>query len=155
SAPRRSQTGHARRSRRARRPSKVYPTNNEPAYTFWVAPHPGRDQRSPTRQRGCANTLADASGSATPMAQAPNPLPPIRLTAERADLIIRNGLTGVSRSGPGIMSTKSPVQRKREGIVKLADIKPHLRPYSIVQRRRTTINHAFASALAPCDEYVE
>lgn len=39
--------------------------------------------------------------------------------------------------------------------MKLADIRPHLRPYSIVQRRKTTINHAFASALAPCDEYDE
>src|SRR5262249_39203531 len=39
--------------------------------------------------------------------------------------------------------------------VKLADIRPHLRPYSIVQRRKTTINHAFASPLAPCDEYDE
>lgn len=39
--------------------------------------------------------------------------------------------------------------------MKLADIKPHLRPYSIVQRRKTTINHAFASALAPCDAYDE
>lgn len=39
--------------------------------------------------------------------------------------------------------------------MKLADIKPHLRPYSLVQRRKTTINHAFASALAPCDRYDE
>jgi len=39
--------------------------------------------------------------------------------------------------------------------MKLSDIKPHLRPYSIVQRRKTTINHAFASALAPCDAYDE
>ena len=39
--------------------------------------------------------------------------------------------------------------------MKLEDIKPHLRPYSIVQRRRTTINHAFASALAPTDVYDE
>ncbi len=39
--------------------------------------------------------------------------------------------------------------------MKLADIRPHLRPYSIVQRRKTTINHAFASALAPCDEHDE
>jgi hypothetical protein len=39
--------------------------------------------------------------------------------------------------------------------VKLAGIKLHLRPYSIVQRRKTTINHAFASALAPCDTYDE
>lgn len=37
--------------------------------------------------------------------------------------------------------------------MKLSDIKSHLRPYSIVQRRKTTINHAFASALAPCDVY--
>ena len=39
--------------------------------------------------------------------------------------------------------------------MKLADIKPHQRSYSIVQRRKTTINHAFASALAPCDVYDE
>lgn len=37
--------------------------------------------------------------------------------------------------------------------MKLSDIKTHLRPYSIVQKRKTTINHAFASALAPCHEY--
>jgi hypothetical protein len=42
-----------------------------------------------------------------------------------------------------------------EGYVKLGSIKPHLRPYSIVQRRKTTINHAFASALGPCDSYDE
>ncbi len=39
--------------------------------------------------------------------------------------------------------------------MKVADIKSHLRPYSIVQKRKTTINHAFASALAPCDAYDE
>jgi len=39
--------------------------------------------------------------------------------------------------------------------VKPSGIKRHLRPYSMVQRRKTTINHAFASALAPCDEYDE
>ena len=39
--------------------------------------------------------------------------------------------------------------------MKLTGIKEHLRPYSIVNRRKTTINHAFASALAPCDEYDE
>jgi hypothetical protein len=39
--------------------------------------------------------------------------------------------------------------------MKLASIKPHLRYYSIVQRRKTTINHAFASALAPCQGYDE
>jgi len=37
--------------------------------------------------------------------------------------------------------------------MKLNSIKTHLRPYSIVQKRKTTINHAFASALAPCDSY--
>jgi hypothetical protein len=37
--------------------------------------------------------------------------------------------------------------------MKLASIKMHLRPYSIHDRRRTTINHAFASALAPRDDY--
>jgi len=34
-------------------------------------------------------------------------------------------------------------------------IKAHLKPYSIFQKRRTTINHAFASALAPNDNYDE
>jgi hypothetical protein len=33
------------------------------------------------------------------------------------------------------------------------DIKRHLKPYSIVAKRKTTINHAFASAIAPCDAY--
>lgn len=37
--------------------------------------------------------------------------------------------------------------------MRLNDLKAHLRPYSIVQRRKTTINHAFASALAPSDAY--
>lgn len=39
--------------------------------------------------------------------------------------------------------------------MKLSGIKRHLRPYSIVQRRKTPVNHAFASALAPCDDYDE
>lgn len=34
-------------------------------------------------------------------------------------------------------------------------IKTHLRPYSIFQKRKTTVNHAFASALAPSDPYDE
>lgn len=34
-------------------------------------------------------------------------------------------------------------------------IKGHLKPYSIFQKRKTTISHAFASALAPCDTYDE
>lgn len=37
--------------------------------------------------------------------------------------------------------------------MKSNDIKRHLSPYSIYQQRRTTINHTFASALAPCDIY--
>jgi len=32
-------------------------------------------------------------------------------------------------------------------------IRTHLRPYSILARRRTTVNHAFASAIAPCDVF--
>ncbi|MBO1112584.1 HNH endonuclease [Bordetella petrii] len=32
-------------------------------------------------------------------------------------------------------------------------IKHHLKPYGIVARRKTTINHAFAAAIAPNDEY--
>lgn len=34
-------------------------------------------------------------------------------------------------------------------------IRSHLTPYSIFNKRRTTIAHAFASALAPSDPYVE
>ena len=37
--------------------------------------------------------------------------------------------------------------------MKRQSIKAHLAPYSILQRRRTTINHAFASAIAPVDDY--
>ena len=37
--------------------------------------------------------------------------------------------------------------------MKFSDIKRHLRPYVMVANRRTTINHAFAAAIAPCDEY--
>ena len=39
--------------------------------------------------------------------------------------------------------------------MKLNSIKAHLSPYSIVLKRSTTINHAFASAIAPCDAYDE
>ena len=34
-------------------------------------------------------------------------------------------------------------------------IKTHLAAYSIVQKRTTTINHAFASAIAPWDKYAD
>jgi len=37
--------------------------------------------------------------------------------------------------------------------MKRQSIKAHLAPYSIFQRRRTTINHAFASAIAPVADY--
>jgi len=33
------------------------------------------------------------------------------------------------------------------------DIKRHLVPYGIYTRRKTTVNHAFAAAIAPCDEF--
>ena len=39
--------------------------------------------------------------------------------------------------------------------MKYSSIKRHLSTYSIAQKRKTTINHAFASALAPCDNYDE
>ena len=38
--------------------------------------------------------------------------------------------------------------------MKKEDIKRHLKDYSIYQKRKTTINHAFASALSVSDEYV-
>jgi hypothetical protein len=37
--------------------------------------------------------------------------------------------------------------------MKKQSIKAHLAPYSIFQKRKTTINHAFASAIAPVAEY--
>ncbi len=37
--------------------------------------------------------------------------------------------------------------------MKRQSIRQHLQPYSILNRRKTTINHAFASALALYDEY--
>ena len=39
--------------------------------------------------------------------------------------------------------------------MKKEDIKRHLNTYSIYNKRRTTINHAFASAIAPSDSYNE
>ncbi|MGA2351764.1 MAG: hypothetical protein ABSF70_15120 [Terracidiphilus sp.] len=39
--------------------------------------------------------------------------------------------------------------------MKKKSIKSHLSPYSICQKRKTTINHAFASAVAPVDSYDE
>ncbi|MEO8285036.1 MAG: hypothetical protein ABI670_01205 [Chloroflexota bacterium] len=39
--------------------------------------------------------------------------------------------------------------------MKKTSIKQHLSPYSIYQKRKTTISHAFASALAPADTYDE
>jgi hypothetical protein len=36
-----------------------------------------------------------------------------------------------------------------------SSIKYHLRPYRILERRKTTINHAFAAAIAPYDLYEE
>jgi 5-methylcytosine-specific restriction endonuclease McrA len=40
-------------------------------------------------------------------------------------------------------------------IMKKHTIKSHLAQYSILQKRTTTINHAFASAIAPVDKYDE
>jgi hypothetical protein len=39
--------------------------------------------------------------------------------------------------------------------VRYSSIRIHLRPYNIVARRATTINHAFAAAIAPSDAYEE
>lgn len=36
-----------------------------------------------------------------------------------------------------------------------ASIRNHLKPYIIIKRRKTTINHAFAAAIAPSDEYID
>jgi len=37
--------------------------------------------------------------------------------------------------------------------VRKEDIKRHLKTYSVYDKRSTTINHAFASAIAPTDQY--
>ena len=37
--------------------------------------------------------------------------------------------------------------------MKRISVKSHLKRYSVFQKRSTTINHAFASAMAPTDEY--
>jgi hypothetical protein len=39
--------------------------------------------------------------------------------------------------------------------MRYGDIQRHLRPYSICANRTTTVNHAFAAAIAPCDVYDE
>ncbi|MCB1278551.1 hypothetical protein [Prosthecobacter sp.] len=39
--------------------------------------------------------------------------------------------------------------------MRVTAIKKHLTIYSIFGRRKTTINHAFASAISPCDQYSE
>lgn len=36
-----------------------------------------------------------------------------------------------------------------------SSIRNHLKPYVIVARRKTTINHAFAAAIAPSDDYFD
>ena len=37
--------------------------------------------------------------------------------------------------------------------MRYTDIRRHLVEYGIYRRRKTTINHAFAAAIAPCDDY--
>jgi hypothetical protein len=39
--------------------------------------------------------------------------------------------------------------------MRYSDIIRHLNPYGIVAHRKTTINHAFAAAVAPCDKFDE
>lgn len=39
--------------------------------------------------------------------------------------------------------------------MRFADVRRHLKPYIMVASRRTTINHAFAAAIAPSDVYHE
>ena len=39
--------------------------------------------------------------------------------------------------------------------MRYSTVRNHLKPYVIVSRRKTTINHAFAAAVAPSDAYDE
>lgn len=49
-----------------------------------------------------------------------------------------------------------PCYREPEpSCMKCSDIRRHLKPYSISAMRTTTVNHAFAAAMAPCDTYDE
>jgi 5-methylcytosine-specific restriction endonuclease McrA len=47
------------------------------------------------------------------------------------------------------------VSNGKGALVRAKSIASHLKPYSILKKRRTTIAHAFASALAPTDVYDE
>jgi 5-methylcytosine-specific restriction endonuclease McrA len=44
---------------------------------------------------------------------------------------------------------------KKDAKMRVKDLKRHCAPYQIYARRKTTINHAFAAAIAPCDSFAE
>jgi HNH endonuclease len=58
----------------------------------------------------------------------------------------------------GPISQNSDWSCRRERFVtsmRIDSLRRHLRPYKIAQRRTTTIAHAFASAIAPVDEFTD
>jgi hypothetical protein len=63
---------------------------------------------------------------------------------------------GISRRKPLRSAASKPLAFSgKKSVMKKQSIKLHLAPYSILQKRKTTINHAFASAIAPVDRYDE
>lgn len=61
----------------------------------------------------------------------------------------------IERQRAGHQTSDRKVRKKPAAptSMRLKDIKRHLSPYSIYGKRKTTINHAFAAAVAPCDEF--
>lgn len=45
------------------------------------------------------------------------------------------------------------VESQTPSCMRYTAIRQHLKPYSIIARRTTTISHAFAAAIGPCDAY--
>lgn len=64
-------------------------------------------------------------------------------------LTLIDGESSLSPYSPIVWSWVMPAIRP----MRYTDIKRYLKPYGIYKERRTTINHAFASAVAPHDEF--
>ena len=56
-----------------------------------------------------------------------------------------------ARSAPSAVIAE--LKRSAKINMRFGDIKRHLAPYSIFAKRKTTINHAFAAAIAPSDDF--
>lgn len=74
--------------------------------------------------------------------------------------LANQGVAG-GRSAPSVLRTRSLARRSSRkpldhpNYMRYSTVRNHLKPYVIVSRRKTTINHAFAAAIAPSDNYDE